>query len=115
MTPAAPPPSSRLLRAVDAERAELDRHREKLLAAREDLHAELARIEAGLTEVDERQRLLDRLSPTPAATPDDRDDDAERSSQTELDPRCRTLASVSESRTVLRGTAIREAAVRLLL
>ena len=62
MLPSAPTPSARLVRAAAAERAELGRHRERLLSARENLHAELARIDASLRELDERDALLDRLA-----------------------------------------------------
>jgi hypothetical protein len=53
----------RLLRAAAAERSQLDHHRDRLLRDREQLRAELARVERGLVEVDERRRLLDRLAP----------------------------------------------------
>jgi hypothetical protein len=113
MTPATPPPSSRLLRAADAERAELDRHRDRLHAAREELRAELARVEAGLADVDERRRLLDRLAPTPTAGPgpDEADGDG-------VDPAVSLhpeLTAVVDQRRALRGPAIRETAVELLL
>lgn len=104
MTPAAPPTSSRLLRAADAERVELDRHRERLERERGQLRDELARIEAGLAEVDERQRLLDRLAPR---TGDKQIERASASAATDAVP--------AGDATVLRGPAIREAAVRLLL
>lgn len=99
MTPAAPPPSSRLLRAAAAEREELNRHRERLLRAREDLRGELERIERGLADVDERTRLLDRLAPPP------RDDTGDKGPT--------AAAGVSIARE-LRGPAIRETAVQLL-
>lgn len=108
MTPDAPPPSSRLLRAAAAERAELDRHRARLLAAREELRAELARIDAGLADVDERRRLLDRIAPNAVG------DSAEAASQ-EMIPLSQELEAAVETDTVLRGPAIRETAVRLLL
>jgi hypothetical protein len=57
-----PTPSPRLLRAAAAERDELDRHRDRLLTARERLQAELAAVERSLQEVDERRHLLDRLT-----------------------------------------------------
>ncbi len=62
MVPPTPSPSSRLVRAAAAERADLRRHRERLLESRETLRAELARIETSLQEVDERDALLDRLT-----------------------------------------------------
>src|SRR5579875_1169754 len=61
MVPPAPTPSPRLLKAAEAEREQLQRHRCELLAAREGLRAELERIEGSLQTVNERQTLLDRL------------------------------------------------------
>jgi hypothetical protein len=55
-----PGPSTRLLSAAAAERHELARQRGRLLAARDPLRDELARIDASLQEIDERTRLLDR-------------------------------------------------------
>jgi len=66
MVPPVPDPSSRLVRAVQAEQADLERHRDRLLRSRESLLAELERIESGLAEVDERRALLRRLAPTGA-------------------------------------------------
>jgi hypothetical protein len=108
MTPDAPPPSSRLLRAAAAERAELDRHRARLLAAREELRAELARIDAGLADVDERRRLLDRIAPNAVGGSDE-------AASKETIPLSQELEAAVETDTVLRGPAIRETAVRLLL
>src|SRR4051812_40630439 len=66
MVPATPTPSARLLRAAAAERDEVRRHRERLVAARDGLRAELAQIEASLRDLDERDALLDRLAGVPA-------------------------------------------------
>jgi hypothetical protein len=104
MVPPAPTPSARLVRAAAAERAELGRHRERLLSTRDSLRAELQAIEASLRELDERDALLDRLAgppvrpavagePRPAASP----------------------ASPAGQRAPLRGPAIRRAAVEVLL
>src|ERR1700754_4586751 len=57
----APQPSARLLRAVAAEREQLERHRSRLAAEASELRASLARIEHGLEEIDDRCALLDRL------------------------------------------------------
>jgi hypothetical protein len=95
MTPATPKTSSRLLRAAAAERSDLDRHRDRLLARRDALRADLERIEAALVEVDERVALLARLAP-PGAAPEP------------------ARAAAATSGTPLRGTAIRETAVRVL-
>jgi hypothetical protein len=108
MTPDAPPPSSRLLRAAAAERAELDRHRARLLAAREELRAELARIDAGLADVDERRRLLDRIAPDVPSV-------SAANAPQETIPLREELKAAVEPGIVLRGPAIRETAVRVLL
>ena len=100
VTPLPPRPSSRLLRAAAAERAELEKHRERVLRERDSLRAELERIEDTLAEVEDRRRLLDRLAPSDqTATSDaaDRQDPIHR-----------------EAAPQLRGPAIRETAVRLL-
>jgi hypothetical protein len=116
MTPTTPPPSSRLLRAAAAERPELDRHRQRLLRAREELQAELGRVEAGLAEVDERRRLLDRLAPAPPAGPagPPPDRDALGVGQAGAVPLHDETAGTVGAH-VLRGPAVRETAVRLLL
>src|SRR4051794_35346381 len=99
-----PAPSARLLRAAQAERADLDRHRGRLLALRERLRRELERVEHDLVVVDDRAALLDRLAPSrsqvaePAAV-------AAAPSHLERPP---------DGREVLRGPAIRETAVRVL-
>ncbi|HEX8102147.1 MAG TPA: hypothetical protein VF533_06025 [Solirubrobacteraceae bacterium] len=101
--------SSRLRRAADAERAELDRHRERLERERLRLREELARIEAAVAEVDERQRLLDRISPRPPEALPHKTADA--------GPVTRSASgygSGGAAANALRGPAIREAAVRLL-
>src|SRR3954449_8074853 len=67
MVPPTPTPSARLVRAAAAERADVARHRERLLGARERLRAELAAIEAALRDLDERDALLDRLAGPPRA------------------------------------------------
>ena len=89
----APQPSARLVRAVAAERAELERHRARLATEADELRAALARIEHGLAEIDERRGLLDRLAPMPPETGEGVGDDGK----------------------ALRGPDIREVAVRLLV
>ena len=88
---AAPQPSARLVRAVAAERAELERHRSKLDARSDDAARRARRIEHGLAEIDERCGLLDRLTAGRATA----------------EPPKRGRANVDET-TVLRGPAIRE-------
>ena len=95
MPAAAPQPSARLVRAVAAEREELERHRARLAREAEELRAALARIEHGLEEIDERRGLLDRLAPTGTATEPQRHERADDGH-------------------ALRGPDIREVAVALL-
>jgi hypothetical protein len=103
MVPSAPTPSARLVRAAAAERAELGRHRERLLSARESLRAELQAIEASLHELDERDALLDRLAAPPVPP----------AAAVAIDGERRRPAS--RERAPLRGPAIRRAAVEVLL
>jgi hypothetical protein len=93
---AAPEPSARFVRAVAAERADLERHRARLTSEAAELRAALARIERGLSEIDERCGLLERLAKS-ADVPDD------------------TGTQTPPDRTLLRGPAIREQAVQALL
>jgi len=115
MSVSLPQPSSRLLRAASAEQADLVRHRERLTRERTRLLGELRALDEALTASDRRLNMLAQLvgsSPAPgpasaaaeppaggAALADDRDDaDRDRPAQP-----------------ALRGPAIREAAVRVLL
>ncbi len=85
-------PTARLVRAAAAERAELERHRARLAAEAQQLRAALMRIEHGLAEIDERCGLLERLAPpAPAQEPE------------------------RETAGLLRGPAIRETAVAVLI
>jgi hypothetical protein len=68
----------------------------------------MARIEAGLADVDERRRLLDRIAPDAAAEPAD-------GAPGETIPLRQELEAAVDTGAVLRGPAIRETAVRLLL
>jgi hypothetical protein len=95
----------RLVRAATAERAELARHRERLLAARATLHEELDRIEASLAEVEDRDALLARLA-GPQTAP-------ESSAREGVVAEARPDGVPAER--LLRGPAIRRAAVQVLL
>jgi len=96
--PALPDPSPRFLRALAAERADIERYREKLLETRQRVRAQLAEVEAALGEIDERAVLLERLAgPSPQQTSPAR------------------LHREAQPAPVLRGPAIRHAAVRTLL
>lgn len=103
MTPTSPKTSSRLVRAAAAERADLDRHRERLTARRDDLQDELEQVERALADVDDRVALLNRLAPA-EATGNGNGRPADLAGDTPVGP----------GQQLLRGTAIREMAVRLL-
>src|SRR3954464_2957492 len=111
----APPPTSRLLRAVVAERDELDRHRARMTEEADELRRALARIERGLMEIDERRVLLDQLLP-PAAdgTVEGRTRARARTGAGSHD-RAGGYAGVRSDEALLRGPEIRAAAVRILL
>lgn len=106
VVPSTPTTSLRLVRAVAAERAELARHRERLLAARADLRDELDRVEASLAEIADRAALLSRLAP---------ENDALAAAETARHAESRSAAPTPDGGSVLRGPAIRQAAVRVLL
>ena len=112
-TTAPPPPSARLRRAAAAERADLDRHRTQLLRARESLSAELDRIDQGLAEIEHRRELLTRLAPEQATETTPGAGDAAASMLRAGTPEDRS--SRGPATRVLRGPAIREQAVRVLL
>lgn len=106
MSVSIPNPSSRLLRAALAERADVVRHRDRLIRERTRLLGELRGIDEALAAVDRRLEVLTELSgePTRAAAPEAARETAPQDG-----------GSDSENRTVLRGPAIREAAVRVLI
>jgi len=102
MTRRSSAPSARLLRAVAAERGDLERRRDGLLEQHRRVQAELDEIEASVAELDERLMLIGRLAgenkprqPSPIDTEQDSPD--------------------AEPTSILRGPAIRAAAVRVLL
>lgn len=99
-----PQVSKRLHAAAEAELAALRRRRERLMRKRDDVQERLAELDGQLAELDERVGLLERLAPpqaSPAAA-------APAAAPATVEPSRRT------QRTLLRGPAIREAAVRLL-
>jgi hypothetical protein len=101
MSVSLPHPSSRLLRAALAERADLVRHRERLTHERSRLLSELHELDEGLAAVDRRLEVLSELAGEP---------DALAPENANVSP-----AASDENRTVLRGPAIREAAIRVLI
>lgn len=118
MTVSLPNPSSRFVRAAAAEQADLVRHRERLAAERERLTRELGEVDVALAATERRLEVLAELAgapPHPArgelslATPAPGDRGAV-APQTIPEDR-----SEDDDRPVLRGPAVREAAVRVLL
>lgn len=103
MTLSLPNPSSRLLRAAQAERAGLLRHRERLTSERSRLLSELRALDESLASADRRLEVLEELAgPTePVSGPPA---DPVGSGNPEKD-----------ARPGLRGPAIREAAIRVLI
>ena len=102
MTRRSSAPSARLRRAVAAERGGLERRREGLLQRRRRVQAELDEIEASVAEIDERLMLIDRLAgenPPREQPPIEAEDESPD----------------GEPAAILRGPAIRAAAVRVLL
>jgi hypothetical protein len=94
-------PSARLLRAVAAERGDLERRRDSLLERRRRVRAELDEIEASVAELDERLLLIGRLA--------GEDPPGASRADAELD------SPKLDAEAALRGPAIRATAVRVLL
>lgn len=95
-------PSARLLKAVAAERNALRRRRDALLKRRRRLQTQLGELDGAIAEIDERLALISRLGDEPAAP-------AQQSSKPESE------TSPQREGPVLRGPAIRVAAVKALL
>jgi hypothetical protein len=108
-----PNPSSRLLRAAVAERADLVRHRERLTQERGRLLGELRELDEALSAVDRRLEVLTEL----AGVPQDGEtiEAAPVISSAQNGAGARGAGVDTEDRTLLRGPAIREAAVRVLI
>jgi hypothetical protein len=130
--------SARLQRAAEAQRAELHERRARLAAEREATLARLREIESALAELDERERLLDQLAPRPAGGEVDVDVDVDGVGavgsavagalaagavgvDVQIDGGTGGAVGAGASGTaagndiVLRGPAIRETAVRVLV
>jgi hypothetical protein len=113
MSVSVPHPSSRLLRAAMAEREDLLRHRERLTQERIRLLADLRQLDEALAAVDRRLEVLAEL----AGEPEDLTAESARArnaASAGSEPTTRDAAA-DDGRTVLRGPAIREAAVRVLI
>lgn len=116
-------PSDRLVRAVAEERATLQRQRAQLAREAESLRASLRRIEAGMAEIDALTARLDGLAPRGAGESAARS--GSEATATATRPRDASApraldappadASPGNGRPTLRGPAIREVAVGLLV
>jgi chaperonin cofactor prefoldin len=95
-------PSARLLRAVAAERNGLRRRRDALLKRRRRIQTQLDELDGAIAELDERLALISRL-----------DDENPEPSRQSAEPEPET--SPDRGGPVLRGPAIRAAAVKALL
>jgi hypothetical protein len=120
MSASLPKPSSRLLRAAAAEQADLTRHRERLTRERVRLLGELRQLDAALAAADRRLEVLTELvgPPEVLATPEPATPGATAvaAGATAATPHADTTATGHEdNRPLLRGPAIREAAVRVLI
>jgi len=107
MTLSLPNPSSRLLRAAQAEQADLVRHRERLSDERNRLLDELRQLDHALAATDRRLEVLAELAGRPLEAPAQERETAPRGGA--------DTASGAAPRAVLRGPAVREAAIRVLL
>ena len=117
MRPSTIKPSTRLLRAAAAERADVACQRERLHARRETLVAQVDEIDASLAALDEHESLLGRLAsentrPSTAAVNDT--ELVQPHALQRLAAMAPNDAAAKDDRTALRGPAIREVAVSLL-
>lgn len=109
-----PNPSSRLVRAAAAEQTAVIRHRLRLIEQRDELIRELRRVDDALAAAEERLGVLGQL----AGTLDEvggagsiRDETSRIGEQRDAE----ASRTISPSRENLRGPAIREVAVQVLL
>jgi len=129
-----PNPSSRLLRAAAAERADLSRHRKQLTHTRDKLLAELGQLDDAIAAVDQRLAMLGQLAGPPRSA-DTRGDVVELTAPAPAPPDALAPgaprpdtpapglpgpdtpapAVAGASRQLLRGPRIREMAVKTLV
>jgi hypothetical protein len=120
MSPTDVKPSQRLLRAATAERSDIVRQREQLLAMRKKALAELAQVDAALTLLEEHERLLAHLVSAKPEGAIEQDGppltNANGATATDLGEEFASPSSMTalSDTQVLRGPAIRETAVALL-
>ena len=115
MRPSTIKPSTRLLRAAAAERADVVRQRERLHARRETLIAQVDEIDTSLAALDERESLLGRLAPEcPSTSATNGAEPVQPHALQPLVAEAPNNAATNGDRTALRGPAIREVAVSLL-
>ena len=108
-----PHPSRRLLRAAAAEHADLMRHRDRLARERDSAFAELQRLDEAVAAVDRRLAVLGQLTGAPDGG-DPACDIDERAPRVPGSPPS-NLSAPQEDGEVLRGPAVREVAVRVLI
>lgn len=113
MSTSLPHPSSRLVRAAAADQAAFIRHRARLVEQREDLIRKLRGVDDALAAADERLGILGQIAgtPGPGVRAVSNGDQPARISERDAD----APGTISVSRDQLRGPAIREVAVRVLL
>jgi hypothetical protein len=114
MTLSLPHPSSRLLRAAAAEQSDLARHRDRLAGNRDVLLAQLRELDEALAATDARLEALARLV-EPAGPGRMQSDAFDAMSQSSAAPPARVPTHDQDDRPALRGPAIREVAVRVLI
>lgn len=100
MKPRSSKPSRRLLAAAAAERTEIAKQREALLAQRRTLSTQIEDLDVELAELAERAALIERLAGS--------SDGAESASEDDK-------RSATGDRIILRGPAIRQTAVAVIL
>lgn len=109
-----PSPSNRLLRAAAADQADLARHRERLTRERDKLVIELRRVDDALAAIDRRLGALAQLIDVPQPGSTTNDSPAPRAQASAL-AETSSASDGDDSRLVLRGPAIREVAVQVLI
>jgi hypothetical protein len=115
MSVSLPQPSSRLRRAAAAEQGDLVRHRERLTGRRDALLSELRQLDDALTVVDERLAMLGRLTGVPGPADAANEDAAGQRPRAQPAPGTGEALPADSAGEVLRGPAIREAAVKVIV